>query len=267
MFDVPGMTFTSESERELLKRLLAGLQDHQHVAYQGLTMQDVEALQGNPENCIDFVLWVIKASLLEKNSFPLLGAQVTTNARDYYHDVFRLIKENSVRGLYPLLVYTHKDLSRLTQQQLAEEAFPWLPPHSKFMISNYLKPGEYNFETDRVALSLLHSLFTVRTAHGPRPAHPPSKRRPGVVRRNDSNNDTSDADDRRDDDEGRKRKGDAPLSSSSVATMKKTRMITEEQTNIPTIVVATPHSPSMRLLSTPATSSSSSIAIKKEPQM
>lgn len=163
-YDTPGMNFRPESEvqQTLLKMILSGLQENQEIPLDAALLAEKlsnEKLIKKRQNRIDFVLWVVDATELERRAGKFWKwTQISTESRAYYEDLFKFIRQHADLGYNPYLIFTKKDKTKLTPTQLLDEAFPWIAKHDKWIIQNYTERDQWNKDTEWTALKLLEAV-------------------------------------------------------------------------------------------------------------
>lgn len=165
LYDCPGMRFLTPTQMRFLEVILKGIEDDQELPLKDDKIQkklDQGAIREDPDNQIDFVIWVLNGSLLERNKKSFLGffkgATLDSSGRHYYETIWEVIKNSTRTHQKPFLVFTHKDELYNSPQALVTNTFEWLSTTNKWVIANYLKAGDKNDETDYTATELISTI-------------------------------------------------------------------------------------------------------------
>mmetsp|Transcript_23605 Transcript_23605/g.33026 ORF Transcript_23605/g.33026 Transcript_23605/m.33026 type:complete len:259 (+) Transcript_23605:29-805(+) len=169
LFDIPGMQFQTEKQRDLLSLVLAGIESHQEIPINN----DEELAKWLPrasienKNAIDFVIWAVDATKFEsgrENGIFYSSASVCDHSRSYYEDLFKIIQQGSRSKYEPFLVFTKMDRTVLSGYDLRHKVFTWFQTNERWMIHNYTEDGQKRDSTDYTALNIVSNIIRIHQA-------------------------------------------------------------------------------------------------------
>lgn len=164
LFDMTGFAFAEEAQKALLLKLLAGVSTPSSLPDapdNNTLLERISQLQIDPNNAIDFVIWVVNAKEIQSDSKGFLWRTLTVpsdRSRQYFRDVGQLIQQHSKLNFGPTFVFTHIDQSNLSESTITSGVFNWLGASEKYCIHCYTNHGEHRAHTDQTALTIVYHL-------------------------------------------------------------------------------------------------------------